>query len=110
MFSKINTGLGRSDNEFVNDFSTHENRQTKIQKLQSARLRYIISILLSGVLAVVLYFLQLLQIFLVRDAGDSGLVLFFTLMIFVVLIHVINFSSIDSQIKTLLLYDKTQTE
>ena len=91
MFLRFRAWLHKFDDEtFLSDISTPEGRQEKIETFRRRR-----SFLFAGII------LTLGWVFLFSVPW---------LDIFLVAVFFIGFVVVDSQIKTLLLYDKTQTK
>src|SRR5688572_17182248 len=90
--------IDRSDEEFLIDASDPESRQKKIQKLRHDRSRLYRGINVMGFILIVMMLLQFGQY-------PPPTALLFSLW----LVFLLSFSNIDSQLKLLLLLDKTST-
>lgn len=98
MISKLSKWLEQSDNEFLKGLSNIEDRQRKIQVLKQSRTSLLILATGVGIIFCSLFF----------QSPESTLFLIFLGFMFV--IYSVTYAMLDSQIKMLLLYDKTQTE
>ena len=108
MFSKIWKSLRKSlydsdDTRFSQDISTAEGRLKKLQTLQDSRLNSLYLFLTSNFLLLV----QMLQSFGAKNTDVSGFITF-AFPLYLMILSSVTYLSFDSQIKMLLLFEKTQ--
>jgi len=123
MFSGLSKWTDRLDEEFLKDISTDDGRSQKIKKLRRSRQSFLIVTFVLGFIIIVFFFLGLLQSLLMFSRiGIGGIDIVFIIGFITIdsicfagtclgfVLNLLNFSDTDSQIKMLLLYEKSRTE